>query len=124
MNSAYHPPTLLLQDESKGLSRWFASRLGAKHQIAMSKPLPILPALKTIIVPDGGWKSHTLYLVEVAFNKNNPIHEAYFMVGFVDEDSKQPGNYTELWSNSYDGPQQLSKVYYMKTIKELHTEEE
>ena len=123
MNSVYHPPTLLLQDESKGLSRWFASRLGSKHQITMSKDLPILPAAKIIIGPAEGWQTETLYLVEVAISKNNPIHTAYLKVGFRNGDG-QPGNYSEVWNNSYDGPRRISEVYYLKVIKTLHTEEQ
>ena len=32
---------------------------------------------KVIHAPVNGWKPHTLYLVLVSWNKNNPLHHAY-----------------------------------------------
>ena len=76
-----------------------------------------------VILPDGGWKSHTYYLVEVSFSPSNPTHLAILGVGFVgiNAPSGVPGNYSEIWSNSYDRPHKFSEAHYIKALKELVT---
>ena len=46
---------------------------------------------KLQILPRGGWKSHTYYVVDVAFNVNNPIHRKIFYTGFIDIDGNPQG---------------------------------
>lgn len=79
-----------------------------------------LPTEKGIFPPEGGWKPHTLYLVDVSFASNNPIHEAYFEVGFVNDDGSL-GGYCEVWCNNYDNAYRPGKVFYMRPVRELHT---
>lgn len=75
---------------------------------------------KEIIAPVLGWQADTLYLVRVAFNHNNPVHEAYLKVGFLNADGK-PGTHTELFSNTYDEVYGLSEVHYLAPVKVLHS---
>lgn len=70
--------------------------------------------------PEQGWKAHTIYLVRVSYNINNPIHEALLWVGFLD-DNGQPAQYTQLMSNTYEGVYPLSSAHYLRVIKELHS---
>lgn len=81
----------------------------------------MLPKTKGIIAPEGGWKAHTLYLVEVSMHTGNPIHTACFHVGFLNEDGS-PGAYSATWSGVSD-PINVGFVHYLKPLKELHTEE-
>jgi len=75
------------------------------------------------ISPPEGWKAHTYYLVEVSFGPGNPVHLAIFAVGFLGANSPEgiPGNYSEVWCNSYDHAYHYRDVYYLKAIKELIT---
>jgi len=41
------------------------------------------PKQHHIIPPDGGWKAHTYYQVEVKWESNNPVHYALLAVGFL-----------------------------------------
>lgn len=86
------------------------------------------PLERTIIAPEGGWKAHTLYRVLVAHNKSNPIHYAYFKVGFLNgkvvDGKPTPGGYSEVWENNYDHAAPIGRVHFMRPIKELHTDED
>ena len=75
------------------------------------------------IPPLEGWKAHTYYLVEVSFSSHNPVHLAILAVGFLGINSSEgiPGNYSEIWKNSYDHTYHYRDVYYIKAIKELVT---
>ena len=81
------------------------------------------PKDRTIIPPDNGWKAHTYYLVEVSCFQSNPIHKAILGVGFLGANSEpgQPGNYSEVWNNSYDYAHKFYKIHYLKVLKELCT---
>jgi hypothetical protein len=72
---------------------------------------------------EGGWKEHTLYLVEASTGPNDPIHEAYFMVGFLNATPKWGvfGSYTCL-INCQDGSP-YTDWYYLKALKALHTQQ-
>lgn len=72
-----------------------------------------------ILPPTEGWKEHTYYLVEVSYRPSNPVHLAIFAVGFLREGV--PGNYSEVWTNTYDSSEPFSKVHYLKVLKELVT---
>ena len=72
------------------------------------------------IPPEGGWKPHTAYLVEVSWRAENPIHRALLHVGFV-EDDQTFGNYCEVWQNSYDAAILARHAFYLKAITELTT---
>ena len=77
-----------------------------------------------IIPPEGGWIEHTLYLVEVSTGPNNPVHEAYFMVGFLNDAGKgwhSFGGYTRL--SSQDGSS-YERCHYIKALKVLHTQQQ
>ena len=76
------------------------------------------PKQRTIIAPEQGWVAHTLYLVHVAYHSGNPIHEAYFKVGFLHSNG-DPAGYSEVWNNNYDGSQSFGRVHFIEVIKEL-----
>lgn len=96
--------------------------LAAKLQ---SEPAPVSmkcahdlpPDQRTIIPPEGGWKPSTYYIVEVAFNRNNPIHRSIFYSGFLNNGS--PAGYNSIWNPSYDEQHDIDTVHYMKAIKEV-----
>lgn len=80
------------------------------------------PKQRTIIRPRGGWKPHTLYLVQVSFNSKNPIHESYLFVGFLDRKGN-PSGYTKVWNSGYETEVQgLEEIHYLKPVKKLHSE--
>lgn len=66
--------------------------------------------------PYGGWRSNHVYLVEVAFNKNNPIHKALFYAGFISDGI--PGSYNTLWNPTYDKIE-YKDIFYMKVLIDL-----
>ena len=70
-----------------------------------------------IVIPEGGWQPHTLYLVEVAMNECNVIWQTFFYVGFVNDEG-QPAGYTRFWNDEID----LREVYYLRTLKVLYKE--
>lgn len=83
-----------------------------------------------IIPPDGGWKPWTIYVVQVAYRKNNPIHVALFQTGFLN-DQGEPAGYNGVMTlmpptNSWDPDSfpMLDEVYYMQVIREALTEVE
>lgn len=86
--------------------------------------MPLPPKERTIIPPKDGWKEHTYYHVLVAYSSSNIIHEAVFQVGFLGANSApgEPGNYSEVWCNSYDRAKHFDDVHYLKVIQMLFTE--
>ena len=56
---------------------------------------------------------HTTYLVEVKISRSNVEHKAILFTGF------ETGGYCTVYTNSYDMPIDLNKVYSMKVIKKL-----
>lgn len=88
--------------------------------------MPLPPKDKTIIPPTDGWKEHTYYWVRVSYRPSNPIHSAILGVGFLGANSEpgQPGNYSEVWCNTYDRAELYSKVHYLEVIRELDTSDQ
>jgi hypothetical protein len=88
------------------------------------QPLPIysLATEKQIVEPVGGWQEHTIYLVRVASFPTNPVHEAYFKVGFIF--NGKVGGYSEVWNNSYESPIPFHAIHYLYPLKRLHTDGE
>ncbi len=80
------------------------------------------PKTQTIIPPKDGWKAHTYYQVRVAHNPHNPVHEAVFAVGFLNEDGR-PGGYSLIWNSTYDSPEPCEHVHYLGVVMELFTED-
>ncbi len=75
------------------------------------------------IPPPEGWKAHTYYLVEVSFGSHNAVHLSILAVGFLGINSPKgmPGNYSEVWNNTYGKIYHYEDVHYIKAIKELVT---
>ena len=72
-----------------------------------------------IIPPAKGWEQHSLYQVEVSFDKNNVVHRAVFYSGFLHEG--QPAGYNQLWSPLYDdAPLTISNAHYLKVLRKLN----
>lgn len=65
-------------------------------------------------------KQHHAYLVDVSWNRCNPVHRAILFMGFWGT-PEEAGNYTEVYVNNYDGPMSANKLYYMKVVRELCT---
>lgn len=87
---------------------------------------PYLPEKRTFIGPAEGWEAHAVYLVAVAYNKNNPVHRALLHVGFLKDSpsGKVPGNYSEIWLHSYDSPIVVGGAYYLRVIRKLCSAED
>ena len=71
-----------------------------------------------VIKPEGGWKPHTVYLVDVSWRSSNPIHRALLHTGFIN-DNGTFGGYCEVWCNSYDLAHFACEAFYLKVILEL-----
>lgn len=78
------------------------------------------PAERAIGMPQGGWKAHTVYVVEVSYGPTNPIHKALLNVGFLDKQDK-PAGYSEIWRANYECPMRFGKAHYLAVIKEVIT---
>lgn len=74
------------------------------------------PEKHKFILPDDGCKGGQIWIVEVACNKNNPIHRAILHVGFMDSPNEF-GGYCEVWCNNYDQSIPVSSLHYLKLIK-------
>jgi hypothetical protein len=70
--------------------------------------------------PEGGWEERTWYLVEVAFNNNNPVHKKMFFTGFISDG--KPCGYNEF-ARSEDNLEYNDSVY-LRPVKRLFSEEE
>lgn len=92
------------------------------------------PGACRLIPPKGGWESHTWYLVEVMYNKQNPVHLSLFYSGFCDPKNPggrpdgNPGNYNGLvplnGPDRDDSPAYWWNVIYLKVIKKLVSRKE
>ena len=92
----------------------------AREASAAIKLGDLPPAAPMVVPPADGWEANTLYLVQVACRRGNPIHESYLKVGFLLEDGA-PGNYTEIWNNTYDVPLKLRDLHYLRVTQKLHS---
>lgn len=79
------------------------------------------PGKQTIIAPKNGWEPKTYYIVEVAFNKANPIHRAIFYSGFLNAPVKNPDGYNQIWNPSYEPGEtkQITDAHYLKVIRKI-----
>lgn len=75
-----------------------------------------------IIPPQGGWKESTWYLVEVAFNENNPVHKDLFYSGFLNGPNGTPGGYNMLVAQGEC--QGYERIVYLRAIREIVRKEE
>jgi hypothetical protein len=66
-----------------------------------------IPALREIL------KERYLYEVHVSWNQHNPVHKAVLFMGF------RSGGYCKIYTNSYEGPADMTKAYYLKVVREL-----
>lgn len=78
---------------------------------------------QTIIPPVKGWEPDCLYLVEVSYNSQNPVHLALFYSGYVGKNGV-PGNYSGVMKMSpscfeTEVDKRLESMYYVKAIKLL-----
>ena len=92
-------------------------------RLAQENPSVQFAKESQLISLEEGWIEHTLYLVETATSPNNPIHQAYLMVGFLNEHAKASwqvfGGYTRLISIQDGSP--YDRWHYVKALKVLHT---
>jgi len=84
--------------------------------VILKNPAGHVPNFRGIFPPAGGWKPHTVYLVRVCVNANNPVFRAVLHVGSVNEG--KPGGYSEIWSNTIDLIQ-VHECYYLEAEREL-----
>lgn len=82
-----------------------------------------MPKGQHIFPPEGGWKESTLYLVEVSFNKHNPIHTSTFFTGFLTYKG-DPSGYNEVHNPGMHESSQLSDVFYLRALKVIATADE
>lgn len=81
------------------------------------------PEERTIGAPEGGWEKG-VYLVEVAFNANNPIHNAILTVQFLRDirvgSLKGPGSCMptneELYCPNWEETHRISDLHYLKVL--------
>mgnify|MGYP006899555123 CR=1 FL=1 len=74
---------------------------------------------KIHIAPVGGWENNSYYVVEVAFMKGNPVHEAILSIGFMGENGEY-GNYCYLFNSSYDHEvQNVRKAFYLRFVRKI-----
>lgn len=78
----------------------------------------MLPTEKGIFPPEGGWKPHTYYAVDVAFRISNPVHRSLLYSGFLD-DTGNPAGYGQIINPSYDHSEPIGKAYFVRVIAEL-----
>lgn len=77
------------------------------------------PKEQTIIKPKGGWKDKTYYVVELAVNDNNPLHQGILHVGFLDGNG-EPMNYTYIENQGECSP--MSHYKHIRVVRELNTD--
>ena len=75
------------------------------------------PTQRTHEEPEGGWAENAVYLVDVAFRLNNPVHRAIFFTGFLR--NGQPGNYSALFNPSWDGNAHPNDLHYLSPVCKL-----
>ena len=78
-----------------------------------------LPPYKGLQAPEGGWKPHTYYTALVSVNSGNPLHEAIFFSGFLNECTKEPGSYACAMNPTYNGNIPANMLFYVEIIQEL-----
>ncbi len=84
----------------------------------MKNKLRELAEFKGIVVPEGGWKGHTVYLVRVCWNKGNPVYRALLHTGFLNKNNTEFAGYCAVWCNTMD-EEQAGRAYYLEVEQEL-----
>jgi hypothetical protein len=64
------------------------------------------------------FEEHTLYMVEVSYNRGNPVHSCLLWVGFLDEGNR-PGSYSKLINPISGEVRTTRQPYYMEVVKKL-----
>lgn len=64
--------------------------------------------------PVGGWERGT-YLVRVAFNKSNPIHNAVLHAPFINDHDDIRNEI--LWAPSWEREHRVRDVHYLEVVK-------
>ncbi len=80
------------------------------------------PAIKTLKMPLEGWTENTYYVVDVAFNKDNPIHRSILYVGFTHQKQGWEGlrgGYTALMNGTYDGKELPAYCHYLSVVSTI-----
>ena len=72
------------------------------------------PKERTIGEPVGGWERGT-YLVRVAFNKSNPIHNAVLHAPFINDHDDIRNEI--LWAPSWEREHRVRDVHYLEVVK-------
>jgi hypothetical protein len=89
----------------------------------MRSKLGQLPTEKGRVLPYGGWKASTWYVVHVSYRSTNPIHEALLYTGFLDSDGN-PGAYSALISATTPSSGDYNKYgtpYFLEAGRALWT---
>lgn len=92
------------------------------------------PGACRLIPPEGGWESHTWYIVDVQYCATNPVHRSLFYSGFCDPKNPggssdgKPGNYNGLvplnGPDRDDAPAYWWNVVYLRVVRKLVSEDE
>lgn len=77
-----------------------------------------MPGERGTVPPAAGWKEGGVYAVLVSFRATNPTHYAILHVGFLNERG-EPGNYSELFCNTYEGVIPFSRHHRLEVVREL-----
>lgn len=72
------------------------------------------------LAPNKGWEERTWYLVEVAFNNNNPVHRKLFFTGFITDG--KPCGYNEFARSCHHT--EYSDCVYLFPVQRLFSEKE
>lgn len=95
---------------------------------------------RTVIAPEGGWQEG-VWLVEVAYEPANVIHRAVFWLSMLDEEEPNeelmkymdytwdkdfdPIRHPNNWIHgSYENPQPIEEIHYLKGVKLLADKKE
>lgn len=92
------------------------------------------PKEKTILIPEGGWRESTYYIIEAAFNVSNPIYRYIFFTGFLNggkwdpdhpEVAQEPG-VPGGYNGFFDNEGTYAELWYCKPVhciglEDLHT---
>lgn len=81
--------------------------------------LTVPPKQKTIILPDGGWRERSYYVVDVAYNAQNPVHRSILYTGFLNGPEGTPGGYEEIFNPTAEEKLSFRNVHYLKAISEI-----
>lgn len=80
-----------------------------------------IKSIKSLVIPVGGWKEQTVYLVDVSYNASNPIHRCLFYTGFLNGPDGGPGGYARLLPPVGDIEYPDKSPYYMRVVSEVVT---